>query len=197
MSAAVERLRAAGQRAIWAMHGRCTQHRLTDFASRTRMFCVLAAPILHTGPRSGGPMPFGSRRRVARPRASAAERLPAPPWGPAPQRPGPRPMRRELPAAARPRLGAGRFAAVEPHAHGQARRSARRFSQRHGARAPASGARARLGHRTWSAAWLRALDWLAREGGAPTGFPRGLPVACPGHPSQRHAGGAARQALGL
>jgi hypothetical protein len=29
------------------------------------------------------------------------------------------------------------------------------------------------------------------------GFPRGLPAARPGHPSQRHAGGPARQALGL
>jgi hypothetical protein len=56
MSAAVERLRAAGQRAIWAMHGCCTQHGLTDFASRTRMFRVLAAPILTYGAEVwGGP----------------------------------------------------------------------------------------------------------------------------------------------
>ena len=57
MRAAIERLHSAGQRAIWAMHGRCTQHGLTDFASRTRMFRVLAAPILTTALRSGALMP--------------------------------------------------------------------------------------------------------------------------------------------
>lgn len=40
MSAAVDRLRGAGLRAVWGMHSRCTQYGITDFALRTRLLCA-------------------------------------------------------------------------------------------------------------------------------------------------------------
>ncbi|KAI8465976.1 MAG: hypothetical protein J3K34DRAFT_524897 [Monoraphidium minutum] len=49
MCAAVQRQRAAGLRAIWAMHSRCKQHGIADFSLRTRLFRTLAEPVLTYG----------------------------------------------------------------------------------------------------------------------------------------------------
>lgn len=46
MSVAVDRLRAAGLRAIWGMHGRCKRYGIVDFSMRARLFRTLAEPIL-------------------------------------------------------------------------------------------------------------------------------------------------------
>ena len=46
MSVAVDRLRAAGLRAIWGMHGRCKRYEIVDFSLRARLFRTLAEPIL-------------------------------------------------------------------------------------------------------------------------------------------------------
>ena len=55
MRAATERLRAAGLRAIWGMHSRCTAYGITDFATRTRMYRALAEPVLTYGSEVWGP----------------------------------------------------------------------------------------------------------------------------------------------
>ena len=46
MSVAIDRLRAAGLRAIWGMHGRCRRHGIVSFHLRARLFRTLAEPIL-------------------------------------------------------------------------------------------------------------------------------------------------------
>jgi hypothetical protein len=113
--------------------------------------------------RSAGPMQWAPWTPHCTGPCKRAERLPAAPWGPAPQRPGTRFVLQVLYAPARPRLG------VEPHAHGPARRLARRLPRRRGAHAPVQS-QPRLAHRTWSGAWLRPMGWLAQEGGAPGDF---------------------------
>ena len=55
MSAAMERLRSAGLRAIWGMHSRCKHHGIGDFAIRARLFTTLARPILAYGSEVWGP----------------------------------------------------------------------------------------------------------------------------------------------
>ena len=55
MRAAIGQLRATGQRAIWGMHSRCSQHGSTDFAACTRMYRALAEPVLTYGSEVWGP----------------------------------------------------------------------------------------------------------------------------------------------
>ena len=49
MKAAIDRLRAAGLRAIWGMHRHCKAQGITNFSLRARFYRVLAAPILMCG----------------------------------------------------------------------------------------------------------------------------------------------------
>jgi hypothetical protein len=42
---AIERLRAAGLRATWAMHSRCNQLGVSDFSTRCRLYRILTQPI--------------------------------------------------------------------------------------------------------------------------------------------------------
>ncbi len=44
---AVERLRAAGLRATWAMHSRCNQLGISDFSTYCRLYCILTQPVLN------------------------------------------------------------------------------------------------------------------------------------------------------
>ncbi|KAI8462515.1 MAG: hypothetical protein J3K34DRAFT_527691 [Monoraphidium minutum] len=83
MCAAVQRQRAAGLRAIWAMHSRCKQHGIADFSLRTRLFRTLAEPVLTYG--AEAPMPLAA--------AAAPGSAPAPPPPPlaAAAAPGPAP----------------------------------------------------------------------------------------------------------
>jgi hypothetical protein len=55
VSAAIDRLKLAGCRAIWGMHPRSTALGITDYATRARLYRTLAAPILTYGSEIGGP----------------------------------------------------------------------------------------------------------------------------------------------
>lgn len=66
MSAAIDRLRAAGLRAIWGMHGRCKRYGIVDFGLRARLFRTLAEPILTYCSEVWAPGLMPSRARALR-----------------------------------------------------------------------------------------------------------------------------------
>jgi hypothetical protein len=150
------------------MHTRCAQHGITDFSLRTRMFRALAEPVLTYGAEVWGPDLLGSMDDALKAPLQVLQNDYVRHLGG---------VRRSVPATI---LCAE--SGLPPLARAWLRAGARQWNRMVKAdegiikwafvgdlslARSLSPARAR---RTWSGAWLHALDWLAAEGGAPGAF---------------------------
>ena len=172
MSVAVDRLRAAGLRAIWGMHGRCKRYGLIDFGLRARMFRALAEPILTYCSEVWAPGWMSSREAAMRASLQVLQNDYLRHLGG---------VRRCVPAdilgaesglPPLPRCWARACAAFWNRLVKMKECPLKRawVADMHLAHALGLGSDALDGpkHRackTWSGAWLRALRWLSRSGG--------------------------------
>ena len=169
VSAAIERLRAAGLRATWGMHSRCTAYGLTDFATRARMYRALAEPVLTYGSEVWGPDCLGSLHAALHAPLQVVQNDYIRHLGGVRRSVPAQALCSEscLPPLARAWLGAcGRQWDRMATAPSGLLRSA--FVSDVALATDTSIAPARR-LRTWSGAWLHTVGWLAADGGAAGG----------------------------
>lgn len=172
MSVAIDRLRAAGLRAIWGMHGRCRRHGIVSFHLRARLFRTLAEPILTYCSEVWAPGLMPSREEALRAPLQVLQNDYLRHLGG---------VRRCVPAdilcaeSGLPPLARGwvracatlwnRLVRMEECPLKRAWLADLQLAHSLGLNLHSEAARLDPARKTWSGAWLRVLHWLSQSGG--------------------------------